>query len=90
MAESPESMSHNDLYEKVGRIEGIVISLDKKLSEFIDASNEQRKSFEQSDKSLEARIRKLENDKYLVQGAFAVVSGIFGFMASWLRDWFMK
>lgn len=73
----------NQLYEKVGKIEGLLVSLDHKLTEFIE-----RDLIAHSD--LEKRVRVLENEKSRLLGIASVLSALVGFAVSWAKDWFTR
>ena len=70
--------AHNDLYEKVGRIEGTLDSLDKKFDELILAFSTNRDA-------TSARVSKIEGEMNRAKGFAAAVGALSGIITSSIR-----
>ena len=69
--------SHSDIYEKVGRVEGTLNGLDKKIDRLLD-----------SHATTQERLGRLEQLAAKATGIAVVISALVGVTASSIRDAF--
>lgn len=70
----------NDIYSRLGNLEGTMRSVDKKIDTFIAHDTE-------AHEALEKRVRSLESERSKLYGIVAGVSAVVGFAVSFVKDW---
>jgi len=70
----------NDIYSRLGNLEGTMRGVDKKIDTFIAHDTE---AYE----ALEKRVRSLESERSKLYGIVAGVSAVVGFAVSFVKDW---
>lgn len=81
--EGHQNGSHNELYEKVGRIEGTLGGLDAKIDRFIE-------TYGPASADTERRLRAVEGEVQRAKGMAAIIGGALGLLASYVKDWFHR
>jgi len=78
-----ENQSHYALFEKVGRIDGTVTSLEKKMDSLLGG-------FTDYQKSIDERVKSLERDRSNIMGGVLAISVFVSIIYSLIKDWFHK